>query len=120
MNRFRSATKLFAVTITVAIAIATMPIVSSAQTPIKLHGNKFSASDDVKLGQEAAAEAEKQMQLVRDPELGVTSSASASVWRPRFRRSFNIPSFVTTSKSSTRKRSMRSPCRVGRCTSTAA
>src|SRR4030095_10174259 len=38
------------------------------QTPIKLHSNKFSLADDVKLGQQAAAEAEQKMQLVRDQQ----------------------------------------------------
>jgi len=52
-----------------ALAIAILPFTASAQTPIKLHSNKFSAQDDVKLGREAAAEAEQKMQLVRDPEL---------------------------------------------------
>jgi hypothetical protein len=51
------------------LAIAITPIASFGQTPIKLHSNKFKPADDVKLGQEAAAEAEKQMQLVNDPEL---------------------------------------------------
>ena len=52
------------------LAIAILPLTASAQTPIKLHGNKFKPEDDVKLGREAAAEAEQKMQLLRDPELG--------------------------------------------------
>src|SRR5215471_5279066 len=67
MYKFRSATRLLVLTITAAIVI--MPIATFAQTPIKLHGNKFQPGDDVKLGQQAAAQAEQQMQLVRDPEL---------------------------------------------------
>src|SRR5262252_1371919 len=67
MNKFRRATRLLVLTITAAIVI--MPIATFAQTPIKLHGNKFQPADDVKLGQQAAAQAEQQMQLVRDPEL---------------------------------------------------
>ena len=39
------------------------------QTPIKQRGNKFPIADDVKLGQEAAAEAEKKLQLLGDPQL---------------------------------------------------
>jgi len=67
MKRFRTATCLLALTITIAITI--LPVASFAQTEIKLHGNKFQPADDVKLGQQAAAQAEQQMQLVRDPEL---------------------------------------------------
>jgi Zn-dependent protease with chaperone function len=68
MNKFRSVTRLPALTITVVIAI--LPNITFAQTPIKLHSNKFQPADDVKLGQQAAAQAEQQMQLVRDSELG--------------------------------------------------
>src|SRR5436190_7724952 len=54
----------------VVVATTLTPLATYAQTPIKIHGNKFAPADDVKLGQEAAGEAEKQMQLVRSPELG--------------------------------------------------
>src|ERR1041385_1605984 len=70
MKRIRSAARLLAAIVVLAMAMATMPIAGSAQTPIKLHSNKFSPADDIKLGREAAGEAEKQLQLVRDPELG--------------------------------------------------
>jgi hypothetical protein len=56
-------------TLVIAVAITMMPSATVAQTPIKIHSNKFSLEDDVKLGREAAAEAEKKMQLVRDPQL---------------------------------------------------
>jgi Zn-dependent protease with chaperone function len=68
MNKFRSVTKLLMLAISLVIVI--LPVATLAQTPITLHSNKFKPADDLKLGQEAAAEAEKQMQLVRDPELG--------------------------------------------------
>ncbi len=64
------AIKAIVLTVIVAIAIATMPIASFAQTPIKLHSNKFTPADDLKLGREAAGQAEEQLKLVRDPELG--------------------------------------------------
>jgi hypothetical protein len=51
------------------MATAPLPL-AHAQTPIKTHGNKFSPADDVKLGREAAGEAEKKLQLVNDPQLG--------------------------------------------------
>ena len=53
----------------VAVAITLTPTATLAQTPIKMHSNKFKVEDDVKLGREAAAEAEKKMQLMRDPQL---------------------------------------------------
>jgi len=64
----RQPTRLLALKLVLAVAI--FPLIASAQTPIKLHGNKFKPEDDVKLGREAAAEAEQKMQLLRDPELG--------------------------------------------------
>jgi beta-barrel assembly-enhancing protease len=40
-----------------------------APTPIVFHKNKYSPMDDVKIGREAAAQAERQLQLLRDPQL---------------------------------------------------
>jgi Zn-dependent protease with chaperone function len=40
-----------------------------APTKIVLHKNKYSPMDDVKIGREAAGQAERQMQIVRDPQL---------------------------------------------------
>jgi Zn-dependent protease with chaperone function len=51
------------------IAIAVMPFSAMAQTPIKLHSNKYSIQDDVKLGREAARQAEAQFPLLRDNEV---------------------------------------------------
>lgn len=51
------------------IAISVMPLSGFAQTQIKYHGNKFSAQDDVKLGRQAAQEAEKQFPLLRDEDV---------------------------------------------------
>src|SRR5258708_9146232 len=52
-----------------AIAILIMPLAAFGQTQIALHANKYKPSDDVKLGRQAAAEAEKQFPLVRDAEV---------------------------------------------------
>src|SRR4026209_2615017 len=65
---FRSAMK--GIVLNLVVAVAILPAATLAQTPIKIHSNKFSTADDVKLGREAAAEAEKKMQLVPDSELG--------------------------------------------------
>ncbi|HEX3232400.1 MAG TPA: M48 family metallopeptidase [Pyrinomonadaceae bacterium] len=65
---FRSAMK--GIVLNLVVAIAILPAATFAQTPIKIHGNKFSTADDVKLGREAAAEAEKKLHLIGDSELG--------------------------------------------------
>ena len=51
------------------IAIAALPLTVTAQTQIKYHSNKFSVQDDVKLGRQAAQEAEQQFPLLRDEEV---------------------------------------------------
>ena len=48
------------------VAITVMPFSAFAQTQIKYHTNKYSAQDDVKLGRQAAQEAESQFPLLRD------------------------------------------------------
>src|ERR1051326_7466085 len=48
------------------IAIAAFPLTLTAQTQIKYHSNKFSVQDDVKLGRQAAQEAERQLPLLND------------------------------------------------------
>ena len=49
------------------VAITVMPFSALAQaTQIKLHNNKYSAQDDIKLGRQAAQEAESQFPLLRD------------------------------------------------------
>lgn len=42
------------------IAITVMPLTALAQTQIQYHSNRFSVQDDVKLGRQAAQEAESQ------------------------------------------------------------
>jgi beta-barrel assembly-enhancing protease len=51
------------------LAIFLMPISVFTQTKIKYHSNKYSVQDDVKLGRQAAAEAEQQFPLMRDSEV---------------------------------------------------
>ena len=69
MNTFKFARAMKTLTLIIAVAITITPSATLAQTPIKIHSNKFALADDVKLGQQAAAEAEKKMQLVRDSKL---------------------------------------------------
>src|SRR6266852_5520577 len=49
-----------------AAAIVAMPLAALAQTKIVYHSNKFKPADDLKLGRQAAAEAEQQLPLLRD------------------------------------------------------
>jgi beta-barrel assembly-enhancing protease len=51
------------------VALLAMPLSLVAQTRIKLHSNKYSVQDDVKLGRQAAQEAEQQFPLLRDEEI---------------------------------------------------
>ena len=51
------------------VAISAMPLSVLAQTQIKYHSNKYSVQDDVKLGREAAQQAEAQFPLLRDGEV---------------------------------------------------
>src|SRR5574342_1294770 len=48
------------------VAISVMPFTAFAQTQIKYHSNRFSVQDDLKLGRQAAQEAESQFPLLRD------------------------------------------------------
>lgn len=50
------------------VAITVMPLAALAQTQIKYRSNKFSIQDDVKLGRQAAQEAESQFPLLRDSQ----------------------------------------------------
>jgi beta-barrel assembly-enhancing protease len=50
-------------------AIFLMPVSVFPQTRLKLHSNKYSVQDDIKLGRQAAAEAEQQFPLLRDGDV---------------------------------------------------
>ena len=51
------------------VAISLMPLSAFAQTQLKLHSNKYSIQDDVKLGRQAAQEAEQQFPIMRDQQV---------------------------------------------------
>ena len=51
------------------VAILALPFSIAAQTQIKYHSNKFSIQDDVKLGRQAAGEAEQQFPLLNDDQV---------------------------------------------------
>jgi beta-barrel assembly-enhancing protease len=51
------------------VAMSMMPLSVLAQTQIKYHSNKYSVQDDMKLGREAARQAEAQFPLLPDSEV---------------------------------------------------
>lgn len=63
-NIYRSSQILTALLL--AVSIFTMPVATLAQTRISYHSNRYSPNDDVKAGQQAAAEVERQMPILRD------------------------------------------------------
>jgi hypothetical protein len=82
-----------------AVTILLMPLAVFAQTRIVLHSNKYKLSDDVKLGRQAAAEAEKQFPLLRDAEVNayverigqrLVASIPSEFQHPEFRYYFKV------------------------------
>src|ERR1700737_1132798 len=63
-NNYRSAQR--AIAWLTLVAIGLMPPLGFAQTKISYHSNKFSVQDDVKVGRQAAAEAEQQLPILHD------------------------------------------------------
>lgn len=63
-KRTRSLIAWFAVCTIFLVPLSVFP-----QTRLTLHSNKYSIQDDIKLGRQAAAEAEQQFPLMRDPEV---------------------------------------------------
>lgn len=53
----------------VVCALFALPVSVLAQTQIKYHSNKYSVTDDVKIGRQAATEVEQQLPLLRDSEV---------------------------------------------------
>ena len=53
----------------VLVAVSVLPLSALAQTQIQYHNNKYSVQDDIKLGRQAAQEAESQFPLLRDPQV---------------------------------------------------
>jgi predicted Zn-dependent protease len=76
-----------------------MPFSALAQTQIKLHSNKYSIQDDIKLGRQAAQEAESQFPLLRDSEVQgyvesvgrrLVSSIPSQFQHPEFQYYFKV------------------------------
>jgi Zn-dependent protease with chaperone function len=82
-----------------ATAILLTPLAAFAQTRIVLHSNKYKLADDVKLGRQAAAEADKQFPMLRDAEVNayvervgqrLVASIPAEFQHPEFRYYFKV------------------------------
>lgn len=80
-------------------AIFLMPVSVFSQTQIKYHSNKYSVQDDVKLGRQAAVEAEQQLPLLRDGEVAdyvgriggrLVSAIPAEFQHPEFQYYFRV------------------------------
>jgi len=93
-----------------------MPLSLVAQTQIKYHNNRYSPADDVKVGRQAAQEAEQQFPLLQDETVGSYVERVGQRLVARSLRSFNIPNSDTISRSSTRATSTRSRYLVAQCT----
>jgi Zn-dependent protease with chaperone function len=66
-QRYQSANRWLAWVMSTAIVL--MPLAVFAQTKISYHNNRYKPADDVRLGRQAAAEAEQQFPLLRDSEV---------------------------------------------------
>jgi Zn-dependent protease with chaperone function len=74
---------------------------STTPTKIVLHKNKYSPMDDVKIGREAAGQAEQKFQIIRDPQLteylesvgqSLVRAIPAEFQHPEFRYYFKVVS----------------------------
>ena len=81
------------------MAIVMMPLAVFSQTQITYHSNRFKPSDDVRLGQQAAAEAEQQFPLLRDAQVNayvervgqrLVASIPPEFQHPEFRYYFKV------------------------------
>src|ERR1700694_5720556 len=96
-TRYELITKRMACLLSTAILL--MPLAVFAQTKIVYHNNRFKPTDDVKLGRQAAAEAEKQFPLLRDAEVSayverigqrLVASIPPEFQHPEFRYYFRV------------------------------
>jgi len=69
MNRVKNRIAARCAAWVMSVALVAMPIATLAQTKIRYHSNKYKVADDVRLGRQAAAEAEQQFPLLRDSQV---------------------------------------------------
>lgn len=81
------------------VALVLMASLVSAQTPVSAPSNRFSPSQDVRLGREAAAQVQEQLPLLRDSQVRSTvasigrrlvTAVPAEFRHPEFRYSFEV------------------------------
>jgi predicted Zn-dependent protease len=91
MSRIRTKSTL------VAATLAAFVVTTAAQTPVEMPKNKYSPADDVKLGQEAAQQVEKELPVMRDDQINgylnnigrrLVESVPAEFRHPEFRYTF--------------------------------
>src|SRR5438094_1841349 len=99
MRAFRLRRNMSWVSFLMAIAIVSTPLTSFAQTKIAYHSNRFKPADDVRLGRQAATEAEQQFPLLRDAEVSayvervgqrLVASIPPEFQHPEFRYTFKV------------------------------
>jgi predicted Zn-dependent protease len=82
-----------------ALALFALPLSALAQTRINYHSNKYKPSDDVRAGQEAAREVERQLPLLRDEEVNyyvnrigqrLVEAIPSEFQQPEFRYYFKV------------------------------
>ncbi len=82
-----------------SMAIGLVPLTVFAQTKISYHSNKYKTADDVRLGRQAAAEAEQQFPLLRDSEVNnyiervgqrLVAAIPSEFQHPEFRYYFKV------------------------------
>ena len=91
MSRIRTKSTL------VAATLAAFVVTTAAQTPVVMPKNKYSPADDVKLGQEAAQQVEKELPVMRDDQINgylnnigrrLVESVPSEFRHPEFRYTF--------------------------------
>ena len=99
MSRMRVNRKQGFVVWLMLFALLVMPSSMMAQTQLNYHSNKYSVQDDIKLGQQAAREAEQQFPLLRDEQARsyvervgqrLVSAIPSQFQHPEFRYYFKI------------------------------
>src|SRR5918999_397117 len=83
-----------------AFILAAMPVAALAQgTPIEMPRNRYDVREDVQAGQQAAAEVERQMPIIRDGEIDnyvnslgqrLVSAMPSQFQQPQFRYTFRV------------------------------
>jgi len=91
----------------------------SAQTKITPDKNSYSVADDVKVGQEAAAEAKKQLPMLNDDQVDKFVERVGARLAAAIDGELATQASATPSTWSTRKKSTLLPFRAGRCSSIA-